>query len=312
MPGRFILSLDCEGKWGIADHIDASSHIQLSDARLRQAYHDILALLDTFEIPATFAFVGAFAETRKDLLAQMDHLRAFEQIAPDYVGPAISHMTQGSCEGWHGDWAVEAVAGAAVSHEIALHGVTHIPWDRLTRRQAVQELDFLKAMQTPVREATTFIYPRNRVAHTDVLYAHRFKAYRKSPAVRSRIASLVREFYLWEKAEPDCETKDGIVAIPAGYFVNWQSGLRRLVPRWLSRARASHIMREAARTNNVVHYWLHPENVASAPATLARLSDILQEVARLRDKDQLIVLTQRDYADGAAAAARQSFQASDH
>ena len=62
MPATFILSLDCEGKWGVADHLDAQTHRSLADARLRAAYRDILAALDRYDIAATFAFVGLFAQ----------------------------------------------------------------------------------------------------------------------------------------------------------------------------------------------------------------------------------------------------------
>lgn len=61
MTARFILSLDCEGKWGGADHLTPADHAGLSDQRLRQAYSDNLALLDEFDLPATSAFFGCFS-----------------------------------------------------------------------------------------------------------------------------------------------------------------------------------------------------------------------------------------------------------
>lgn len=70
------------------------------------------------------------------------------------------------------------------------------------------------------------------------------------------------------------------LSIPAGgFFVNWMSGGRRLVPPALSRLRARRLLERAARTGEVVHYWTHPENIASAPATLGVLRGILAEVA---------------------------------
>ena len=46
MPARFIFSLDCEGKWGVADQLHRDAHRTLSTERLREAYAGLLALLD--------------------------------------------------------------------------------------------------------------------------------------------------------------------------------------------------------------------------------------------------------------------------
>lgn len=295
MGARFILSLDCEGKWGVADLLNKSFHEALSDRSLRQAYGKLFALLDEFQVPATFAFVGAFAEPRKSLLAKLGALHEFRRIAPEYIGPALEDMVGGSQEGWHGDWAVDMAGGAKQQHEIALHGVTHVPWDRLTREQAMQELEFLCAMETPVRRAQTFIYPRNRVAHSDVLAEMGILAYREAPPAKTRPMSFASEFNLWEKAQPDGRQEGALVTIPSGFFVNWQAGLRRIVPRAVSAARARSLLKDAADTGGVVHYWLHPENLASAPDTMEQLRDILAIVAGERESGGCTVLTQAQY-----------------
>ena len=45
----------------------------------------------------------------------------------------------------------------------------------------------------------------------------------------------------------------------------------------------------------IVHYWLHPENVATAPSTLGVLRSIVGIAARSRDAGYCEVLTQADY-----------------
>ena len=67
LTARFILSLDCEGKWGVADHLTPANHAQLTDAKLREAYRSILDLLDRYAIPATFAYVGCFSLSAVEL-----------------------------------------------------------------------------------------------------------------------------------------------------------------------------------------------------------------------------------------------------
>jgi hypothetical protein len=83
--------------------------------------------------------------------------------------------------------------------------------------------------------------------------------------------------------------------VPSGYFINLAAGPRRIVPQAVSRDRARRMLRRAARTNNVVHYWTHPENIAAAPETLTLLRGIVEDVSRLRDAGRCTVLTQEAY-----------------
>jgi plasmid stabilization system protein ParE len=55
------------------------------------------------------------------------------------------------------------------------------------------------------------------------------------------------------------------------------------------------MLNRAEKTGRIVHYWLHPENVASAPATLSSLRDIVETAARMRDAGRCEILTQRSY-----------------
>ena len=85
MAARFILSLDCEGKWGVADTLTPFEHATLSNARLIEAYGQILALLDEFDIPATFAFVGLYGESASSLAALFPQLGRLAERSPDYL-----------------------------------------------------------------------------------------------------------------------------------------------------------------------------------------------------------------------------------
>lgn len=295
MTARFILSLDCEGKWGVADCLAPNHDALLSDANLKNAYEGILRVLSEFNMPATFAFVGAFAERRENLDRHRSRLEYFHSLCPGYIGPIFDQWANGQHGGWHGHWAVDLVGASNPGHEIALHGVTHIPWTRLSGQAARAEFEFLSEMETPVKNAKTFIFPRNDVAHTDVLSDHGLMGYRCATPARSRLQALLSEGNLLSQPDDD---PDLACEVPAGFFVNWQSGPRKVIPIWLSEARASLLLDRAARTQSVVHYWLHPENIATAPDTLMVLRRILKRVALARDAGQCEVLTQVDYLRG--------------
>lgn len=304
MTARFILSLDCEGKWGMADRLTPRLHAALSDERLRTAYDDLVAMLDELDVPATFAFVGTFS-------AGPDRLRvlraALEELAgpfPDYLGPALADLARPRAEGWSGEWALDAVAGAWTRHEIGLHGATHVPWDHpaMTVELARRELGVVFDAGLPIaRAATTYVYPRNAVAHREVLDEFGIAGARGARRRRSRPASLLTEFDLTVGPDPDPPAAVP-VEIPAGYFVNWLAGARRVVPPAVSVRRVRAMLERAADSGGLVHLWTHPENIATAPSTLGLLRRMLAEVVRLRDAGRCEVLTQEQYCRGQAPA----------
>lgn len=303
MTATFILSLDCEGKWGVADHLDAATHAQLSDVRLRQNYRNILTLLDEYHIPATFGFVGCFALSMPQLKALRPRLVELERIFPHYIGKALADAFEGTGQGWAGDWAVEETKRAHEAHEIGLHGATHVPWDdaAMTEENARKELSLLYDGSIPgLSGATTYIYPRNGVAYQHLLAEHGITGYRAARRYPSRALSLLSEFNIL--AAPDVQAVPARpIVIPPGYFINWRHGARKLVPVEVTRLRARFLLKRAAKENGVVHFWTHPENFASAPQTLDVLRAIVAEAAVMRDRGLCEILTQDAYCRRIAA-----------
>jgi peptidoglycan/xylan/chitin deacetylase (PgdA/CDA1 family) len=283
MPGWFILSLDCEGKWGVADLLTAAHHETLSDRRLRDAYQAIARLLADLSVPATFAVTELFLRSRDELMAlPQDEIR----VRLPYAAPAFDDLAAGSGEGWSAPWLSDLIGQR---HERACHGVTHTPWTAMNREQARYELSL-----APDSAGRTFIHPRNAVAHLDLLEEAGFAGYRLPPPRRSRAASMASEFNPFVRAEPSPPPAT-LQPIPGGYFINWLSGLRRIVPKAVTRHRARRVLRDAARHGRVAHFWTHPENVAAAPATLDNLAAILEEAVSLRRQGLIEMVTQIDY-----------------
>jgi peptidoglycan/xylan/chitin deacetylase (PgdA/CDA1 family) len=294
MPATFIFSFDCEGKWGVADALTPATHRALTDERLKQAYRGLVDLLARFEIPATFAFVGLFAEPAPQMARLRDRLDTMARLSPDYLAPALSDLHHGSRQGWHGAWAVDLVASGRNAHEIAFHGVTHIPWDQMNKDVIAQEIGLHGALTSVVRRSRTMVFPRNRVARLDTLRSLDIQGYRMG-LNRPRAINLLDEANPLPRLQFGARADPGLIAIPAGYFVNWQHGLRRLIPRAWSRRRAKWLIERAARAGSIVHFWLHPENIAQAPRTLARLEDILGLVRDAREAGRGEVITQTGY-----------------
>jgi peptidoglycan/xylan/chitin deacetylase (PgdA/CDA1 family) len=294
VPAYFILSLDCEGKWGAADRLTKGHRRDLSDLNLRRVYGAVIELLDEYQISATFAFAGGFTQSSTQLARLRPQLEELGVLAPNFLKPALRDIDETGGNGWHGNTLVEAVKSARMEHEIALHGVTHVPWTWMDRRFAETEMRMFEALEGPIREAKTFVYPRNLIAHTNVIAEHGFEGFRAAGPRRSRAMSLLSEFNIFEKPAPLARTS-GIIRIPTGLYLNWRHGLRGLVPPALTRLRAKRLLRLAEAADGVVHYWLHPENIVTGPATLDSLRMIVRDVANARDDGRCKILTQLDY-----------------
>lgn len=294
MPATFMLTFDCEGRWGVADHLTPRDRARLTDEGLRQAYESIVALLDDYQVEATFAFVGAFGQSPAELARLRPALEGLRPFAPNFMGPALEDYDASSGAGWHGDKWVDLVANARTQHEIALHGVTHVPWTQMDERAVEAEMALFDSLSGPVSFSRTFVYPRNLVAHTDKLAEHGFAGFRLAPPPRSRARSLLAEFNIFEA--PDQPTvAAGLLPIPAGFFLNWRSGPRRVVPPSVTRLRSRRLLDAAAASEGIVHYWLHPENIATAPSTIELLSTLLRDVAESREAGHCQVMTQLGY-----------------
>ena len=296
MAARFLLSLDCEGRWGVADCLGRRERALLTDERLQSAYRSILSLLDEYSLGATFAFVGLFGETAESFRQLRADVEILAAKQPAYLATALRDIDESRGEGWHGNWAVEEVALARAGHEIALHGITHVPWGQVDREFAIAELALHPLLTSEVRSARTFIAPRNEVAHTDLLTSIAIEGYRAAPENRSRIWSLLSELNIWERPQQDYPASAAApLPIPSGYFLNWQHGLRRSIPKSVSRRRLERMLTTAAERCGIVHFWLHPENIATEPSTLHLLRDMVEIVSQPRDTGASEVLTQIDY-----------------
>jgi peptidoglycan/xylan/chitin deacetylase (PgdA/CDA1 family) len=291
----FLLSFDCEGKWGLVDCLSPRHRELFTSARLLATYVRLAALLREYRIDATFAFTAAFCMAPQ----------AFARLRPEvertgarqWTGRALEAIDRDGHEGWLAPECFEAVRRDE-GHEIASHGFSHLPWhsDFATREILDAELGLCRSVPAFTADKVgTFVFPRNQVAHPELLLAHGFRAYRKA-RVSSRLLNLASEFNLRARCEAIGVDRGPLVKVPAGYFLNWRHGLRRGVPAAVTVRRWKNIIRDAANTGGVVHAWTHPENFLDGDDMFAMLEGILRFVAAQRDAGRLGVLTMNGYA----------------
>lgn len=301
MAGTFILSLDCEGKWGMADHLTADHHRWLTPTRLREAYQRLLHLLAEHRVEATFAFVMAFLLTDRE---QRDRNALFQDQpigGRNWLHNFRVAQAEENMDGWTMPELLDVVA-ADGAHEIGCHGFSHLPLAPTVVSREVMAREVAAASSVAAEKdlaLRTFVYPRNLVGYPDQLAREGYAGFRDRLPVRDgrvgQVGNLLSEFDVTQRPQSDASGTGTPIAIPSGFFFNWRLGARARVPRSITVLRWRRMLERAARDGGVVHLWLHPHNIISAPGTFDVLREVIRDVARLRDGGCLEVRTQARY-----------------
>jgi peptidoglycan/xylan/chitin deacetylase (PgdA/CDA1 family) len=299
---RFILSFDCEGKWGMADDPAMASNNPIGHKSLVKAYARIFEILERYEVPATFALVGVFAggyeeyvESRNELLESKPH-RSWLQI------PEQS-FTAGVKDGWFYPELVQHIRSKGI-HEIASHSYSHLPMNNqdVTRSSFSTELNLVQQWSAKNSiELGTFIFPRNQIQYPEELNNFGYLGYRQcdlqNAAYANRLKILQDECNI-RKTSDAHSTLVKPIAIPPGTFLNWRHGPRRVIPEQLTLKRWSNVLQHAIAVGGVAHLWLHPHNLVTAKGQDRLFERAISMVAAMHKKDLLLPVTQKQYCEG--------------
>ena len=309
MPPIFMISFDCEGKWGLADNIDEIHDSAITNENLNIVYQRLIKILNRYEIKGTFAFVGAFTMSIAEYHAHKDWFldvcidgKAWNQIFKQ-------HASNKLFDGWLNPEAFKIVESES-THEIAAHGFSHLLLSEsiIERSDFIEEMRLLKQVSAFTgRELKTFIYPRNQIGYIDELQKAGFLGYREAYMSHflsnnpmgqfvKRLERLATEFNVFAKAQNHSHA-DRLVAIPSGRFLNWRSGLRNKIPRSLTIKRWNHIINEAIHNNKVVHLYTHPHNFITGDHMFELLEAILKLISEAKNNKEINNLTQEEYVE---------------
>lgn len=293
MAGTLLLTFDCEGKWGIVDCLTPRDRRCYTLQRLEAAYGEMLSLLQKYRIGATFAFTATFSMSRSEFEQMRPDIESSGAAAAPWMRQALREIENDDGDGWFAPSCFQAVKQDGI-HEIGSHGFSHLPWGSsyATRQLLDAELSLnRKVAGFDAESVRTFVYPRNQVAHQDLLAQHGFHSFRGFRRSFGRPANLMREFNCFSPSERFGPTEGLPVAIPSGHFLNWRRGLRRSVPLSFTVRRWEHMLRHAAHNGGVVHAWTHPENFVGVDSMFPLLEKILRFVADEREAGRLQVVT---------------------
>ncbi|XVH33579.1 polysaccharide deacetylase family protein (plasmid) [Haloferacaceae archaeon DSL9] len=297
--GTVVLSVDAELGWGFHDH---ESPPTARMERARWGWQRLVDLLESVEIPATWAIVG--------------HLFLDDCDGRHEDHPVGSDWFERERRAWSdrrdlrfGRDLIDALFDGSVDHDIGCHTFSHVEFGRETTTQEIVRAEMIAFVEATLPydfSFDSFIFPRNNIGHRDVLAEWGFSCYRgRQPrwGPRGTLGERLRKVAnATVSAPPIVEpTIDeyGLVNIPASLFLFGFEGAAR---RACERAWADPVVRQAvrgidraARTDGIFHMWLHPNNIVTS-ADVDRLRTIFDHVADARDRGDIDVLTMSEVA----------------
>ncbi|RPF74847.1 MAG: glycosyltransferase [Rickettsiales bacterium TMED289] len=301
MTGRCIISFDCESKWGMADNLSFLHEEKLTEDNLILIYKDLIIILDSYNFPATFAFVGALTMSPKYFLDNWyDQLKSSPSHAK-WLKKFFQDVDNKNLTGWFCPELLNIVSRSSMSHEICSHGFTHLAWKSATPESLEIEARGIEdwSQQNNIKP-TSFIFPRNQVGNRAFLNKINVKGYRDQPKYLSsssiipRIKALISEFNIYPNSQHHNFYKN-FIAIPGGFFLNWRSGLRKLIPITYSVMRFKNALNHAAKNNGTINLWSHPHNFITGRKQFIFFKKCMIALKEKVDSGDINVLTQAEY-----------------
>ncbi|WP_435174417.1 polysaccharide deacetylase family protein [Halorussus sp. AFM4] len=292
--GSVVLSLDAELAWGFHDY-ETMPDDRVGEAR--ESWLRLLELLDDYDVPATWAVVGHL------LLDSCDGEHADHPV-DDHWFERDPGTWEGRDDRWYGEQLVDAIEDADADHEVGSHTFSHVVMDEVSREVAAAEIrECVELAERRGDSLDSLVYPRNYVAHRDVLAAYGVKCYRGNQPRRwydRGLAGSAAKLLGWPTGavSPTLVTPEkdeyGLVNVPASlYLFCFEGRARSAVERVAGDPIVSMAKRgidRASSEQGVFHMWLHPNNLTEE-RDFRRMEAILEHLAEVRDTTPLSVRT---------------------
>jgi hypothetical protein len=311
--GVFVLSLDFELIWGTLYRGGPELFGAACERERTMVFGPLLSLLEEFEIPATWCVAG---HLMLDSCAPVNGVKHPEIVRPEYPWYEGDWFKWDPCTDetrdpiFYGRDLVERLLAASVPQEIGCHGFSHMTFGDpgCSRETAASEVQAcVQAASELGVTMQSFVFPRNRIDHLDVLREHGFTCFRGlQPTWHSgggaagrlqRAGHLVDVLLARRPPVVLPQRRDGLIDIPGSMMFVPAYGARRYIPMSLRVGRTLKGIEDAVRKRRVMHLWFHPTNLADeTEAMLGGLRTVFAEVALRRERGELDVLPMAEAA----------------
>jgi len=302
-----IFSLDAELAWGYHD-LNMNKRYERRIECARSSWLKILDLFDKYQIPATWAIVGHLFLNKCDGKHE-DHPAGDDWFQND-LGGTINENPN-----WFGTDLIKQILNKKIDHEIACHSFSHVEFDSVEREIAESELQHsIEAAKKMNITFESFIYPRNKVAHRDLLKKYGFTSYRGVKPLSEnnneysekgmvRKVSIFLDYFTplrinHSTVNPIID-EFGLVNIPASFIIynfleksRWNVEKLFYDPVFLKVKKEINFL---TKNNGILHLWFHPNDL-TRERDFDRLDRILRFINEKKRNDLLETKTMKAIA----------------
>jgi len=310
LRANLIISLDCEGKWGLSNQPKIIA--QFTNNNLIRTYEKINNLFSSLKIPVTYAFVGALILKKQE----RKNFECFENFDKCYSLPLQNFFrADNKCqsEGWFLPEIYDLVNNNI--NEMASHSFSHLLFSHKTSKSKIENelINCQIVSNLKKKKFKTFVFPYNKISNLDLIKKFGFIGYRYHQDYRkdlySKIKNLYSEWNIWAKYEMNCNNfNQDMVQIPGGAFLNWRFKWRKyLIHPEITVCKWKNLLKQCVRSKKTLNLWFHPHNILSAPSTFDVLKKIILEAYKMREKGKLNIITQKRYVEKVMMESRKNF-----
>jgi hypothetical protein len=298
--GVFTVSLDTELAWGSFDKGGIERHGDAYRAT-PTIVNRLCDCFDEYDVSATWALVAhLFSDCGTHRGAATEPARA-DWLAQSPCSTGVDRSL------WYAPELLERIRGCDTTQDVGLHAFSHLVFGERSRAAADAELaDAVAAATDAGVDPSSFVFPRNEVAHADLLAEHGLSVYRDVDARWYEAASIGRgrkplRFVdeALSRTPPTVIPRehDNVVAVPGSQVFRPTHGAWGRTPAGTQVERARKGIDRAAARGEIFHLWFHPFNLAGdVDRHINMLADILTYVDSLRSDDELECMSLEDVA----------------
>ncbi|PSP77008.1 hypothetical protein BRC81_11755 [Halobacteriales archaeon QS_1_68_20] len=296
--GTFVVSLDTELGWGCFDTVGVD-HYREAYENTRAVIDGLCDLFDAYRAPTTWAVVTHMLTDcggrHDEPDPEFDWIDSWYGRAPCSAGV--------DRDLWYAPDVLERIRSADVDHELGVHGYSHMILGAPGCTRAAATAEIRRAMEVVEEfdlDVETFVFPRNRIGHLDVLEEFGVEYYRgldarwyeaSAPRPLRRVCRFGDEFTRRTPPTVTPRARAGMVELPGSQIFRPDDGYWRYTPPGTQVERAKKGLERAADRGEVFHLWFHPFNFGSDPeGHLDLFERVLSYAADLRRDDRLEIL----------------------
>ncbi len=209
-------------------------------------------------------------------------LALFKKYNIPVTWATVGKLYEGNDPLWSGKDIIKLIKKEGI-HELASHTYSHEIMSNISKEKAEKEIKN--------NLSKSFVFPRNKISHLELLKKYKFKSYRGKDATQYEL--------LIPRIPPTGKIKiiKKLVEIPSSMYFVSSRGVRNYIPYGLRLLKSKLGIRNAIKNNEIFHLWFHPIDFADNTNSLLReFEQILKYADKKRSKKLLEIKTMEQIA----------------